>query len=88
MADPRKSIHDRSYQVLVECLRAARRAADITQVELAAKLGADQSYVSKYERSERRVDVIEVRAVCRALNLDLATFIDSFEAALKRNGLS
>ncbi len=83
-----KTIHDRRYQVLVERLRTARCAAEITQVELAAQLGAAQSYVSKYERAERRLDVIEVRAICKAIGLDFVDFIKSFEKALRRSGLS
>lgn len=79
-----KSIHDAAYLILVECLREARIAAGITQAELAARLHADQSYVSKYERAERRLDVIEVRAVCRELGLSLGQFVAKFEERLQR----
>lgn len=83
-----KTIHDTAYQVLLDCLRTARQAADITQVDLAAKLGTDQSYVSKYERGERRLDVIEVRAICRALRIDFCEFITSFDERLEKSGSS
>jgi transcriptional regulator with XRE-family HTH domain len=82
----RKTIHDHAYQVLVECLRSARREANITQIELANQLGIDQSYVSKYERSERRLDIIEVRAICQVLKVDLREFVATFEKRLKRRG--
>lgn len=89
MPAPRhKTIHDDAYQVLVECLRSARREANITQVELANQLGTDQSYVSKYERSERRLDIIEVRAICQALSVEFGDFVASFEKRLKKRGLA
>jgi len=83
----RKTIHNDAYQVLVECLRSARHEANITQVDLANQLGIDQSYVSKYERSERRLDIIEVRAICKALSVDFGEFVATFEKRLKRRGL-
>ena len=82
-----KTIHDEAYRVLVECLRTARQEGNLTQTSLAERLGTDQSYVSKYERAERRLDVIEVRAVCRALGLDFCEFMAAFERKLKRRGL-
>lgn len=82
-----KTIHDEAYQVLVECLRAARQRANVTQTELAKRLGTDQSYVSKYERAERRLDVIEVRAVCRALGVDFCAFVAAVEKDLKARGI-
>ena len=81
---PAKSIYDRGYRVLVECLRTARHDAKVTQAELAAKLRANQSYVSKYERAERRLDIIEVRAICSALGLDFLQIVERFEKAIKR----
>jgi transcriptional regulator with XRE-family HTH domain len=83
-----KTIHDDAYQILIDCLREARQAASITQTALAKKLRSDQSYVSKYERAERRLDVIEVRAICVALGVTFRDFIVSFEKALKKKGLS
>ena len=47
------------YAVVVAILANARRAAGVTQVELAARLKRPQSYVSKVERRERRVDLVE-----------------------------
>lgn len=83
-----KTIHDRAYQVLVDCLRKARQDAQLTQTELAERLRTDQSYVSRYESAERRLDVIELRAICREFGRGLAEFITDFERELKRKGLS
>lgn len=51
-------------------LRKARLSANMRQVDLAAVLGKPQSYVAKVERGERRIDLIEVLNLCRAVGLD------------------
>ena len=88
MPDPQKTIHDGAYRVLVDCLKDARQVAKFTQVQLAAALNTDQSYVSKYERVERRLDLIEVRTICNALGVDFRHFVDTFESALRAKRLS
>jgi len=82
------SLHEASYRLLLERIRGVRRAADITQAELAEKLGTDQSFVSKYERGERRLDVLELRAICLALGIDFVGFISDFEKVLQERGLA
>ena len=82
-----KSIHDDSYRILVELLRAERESAGITQTDLAVMIGADQSFVSKYERCERRVDLIEVRQLCQAMGVDLQKLLARFETEIERRGL-
>ena len=78
-----KSLHDRIYEKLVASLKDARNDAGVTQTELASRIGTDQSYVSKYERCERRLDYVEVRTVCQALGLEPAKFIKTFEDAIR-----
>jgi transcriptional regulator with XRE-family HTH domain len=51
----------------------------LTQVALAKKLGRPQSFVSKFERGERRLDVIEFLDVARALKVDPAQIIANLE---------
>jgi len=58
------------YEVVGACLMAARRQANVTQQELAARLGKPQSFVSEYERGQRRVDVVELLVISRALGAD------------------
>ncbi len=53
-----------------------RLAARLTQVEVAAKLGRPQSYVSKCESGERRVDVLELSQFARLYKKELAYFVD------------
>lgn len=77
-----KSIISSSYACLLECLKESRRQAGLTQVELAERLGESQSFVSKCERGERRIDFIELREFCKAMNTNLANFIRQFESGL------
>jgi len=56
-------------------LREARESAGLTQTDLANRLGVVQSYVSKIENGDRRIDVAELVLVCRALDLDPVQFI-------------
>ncbi len=65
----RKSIFTRRYAVLTASLIEARRAAGLTQAQLAVRLARPQSFVSKYERGERRLDVIEFLEIADALGV-------------------
>jgi transcriptional regulator with XRE-family HTH domain len=58
------------YRAVGACLAVARRQANINQQELAATLGKPQSFVSEYERGQRRVDVVEFLVIARALGAD------------------
>jgi transcriptional regulator with XRE-family HTH domain len=82
-----KSIYSEEYQLFLRRLREARRAAGLTQIDLAERLGAraTQSFVSKCERGERRMDVAEVRAFCRAIGVSFATFTAAVDDELNRN---
>jgi transcriptional regulator with XRE-family HTH domain len=57
-------------------LISARHEAQLTQIDLAKKLRRPQSFVSKYERGERRLDVIEFIEVTEALRIQPAKVID------------
>ena len=81
-----KSIYTREYAVVLRLLREARERAGITQVELAAKLGQSQSFVSKAERGDRRLDVIQLRTILGALGVTLADFVRGLEAELEEGG--
>lgn len=71
----RKSIHDFEYQLLALRLRRARERAGHTQVSAAAALGRTQSFVSKAEMGERRLDVVELLAFVRLYDLPLQRFL-------------
>ena len=53
------TLHSSRYRHFLERLRAARHEADLTQVDVAQRLGKPQSFVSKCENGERRVDALE-----------------------------
>lgn len=74
-----KSVVSRDYKVLLACLKEARETSGLTQMDLANRLGMTQSQVSKCERGERRLDLIELRAWCQALGLKLSIFVRTFE---------
>jgi len=79
-----KSIHSAQYGVLLQLLRTTRTRAGITQKQLAELLGESQSFISKCERGERRLDAIELRSFCKALNVGFADFARRLEKQLTR----
>ncbi|GAB4287626.1 MAG: hypothetical protein Fur0025_21220 [Oscillatoriaceae cyanobacterium] len=56
-----KSIFTQEYGIFLSHLRSARKGAGLTQEQVADRLGQTQSFVSKCERGERRIDVVELR---------------------------
>lgn len=71
-----KSVFTRKYNIFRELLIEARKEINLTQVELSVKLSRPQSYVSKYERGERRLDLIEFLEIAEALEIDPLVFIE------------
>jgi len=65
-----KWVQPQHYRVVGAALEAARQRANMTQVELAARLGKPQSVVSGYENGRRRVDVVEFLLIVRTLGAD------------------
>ena len=74
-----RSAFTRKYTRFRQLLADARRAKGFTQVALARKLGRPQSFISKIERGERRLDVIEFLEVARALRVDPARLLADVE---------
>jgi transcriptional regulator with XRE-family HTH domain len=74
-----KGIPEKAEEKLQNLIRRIRADAGVTQAELATRLGMPQSVVSKFESGERRLDILELRQVCRALDLSLAEFIRRLE---------
>jgi len=64
------SIHHQRYIVLRQHLKSLRQAAELSQTELADRIGEDQSYVSKIERGERYVDLLFYMDWCRACGIE------------------
>lgn len=81
-----KSIYSGEYTLFLQMLRTTREESGITQQEIAAKLGATQSFISKCERGERRLDIVELRAWCSALGVPLNEFALRLEDACLSKG--
>lgn len=63
---------------LASLLRQIRLDANLTQLQLAEKIGQKQSYVSKYENGEQRLDLMELEAVCKAVGVSLTDFVERY----------
>ncbi|HQV94053.1 MAG TPA: helix-turn-helix transcriptional regulator [Anaerolineales bacterium] len=68
-----------AHNQLRDALLDARRKKGLTQVEVAVLLDKPQSFVSKYESGERRLDVIEFLEVCKALKVNPTTIVQQLE---------
>lgn len=80
----KKTLNKREYKILLEQLYRLRLGSGLRQSDLAAKLLVPQSFISKIESGERRIDLIELREICIALDSNLKEFINEFENALTK----
>ncbi len=67
---------------MLNVLRAERELREVTQAELAARLGVDQNFISKCERGGRRLDVLEFRKWCLALGTTVIDVMERVEVKL------
>jgi transcriptional regulator with XRE-family HTH domain len=67
----KNSTYDIAYLELRRILKDLREEKHLTQAQLARKLSVPQSFVSKYETGERRLDVIETVQICQALETSI-----------------
>jgi len=74
-----KTIWSEDSRKLSRRLRELRQAAGLSQVDLANRLGVTQSFVTKYESGDRRLDLFQLRAVCRALEVKLLDLVGEFD---------
>jgi transcriptional regulator with XRE-family HTH domain len=78
-----KTIYTTGQKTLLRLLREAREQAGITQDQLAERLGETQSFVSKCERGERRLDALELRQFCKAIGMPFLTFCKALDQTLE-----
>lgn len=71
--------HSYKHGIFRTLLIEARKKSELTQVELAKRLNVPQSFVSKYEIGERRIDFIEFIEIAELLNIDLVEFIKNYK---------
>ena len=80
----RNSLHSKDYKVLTGFLIDARKRADLTQQEVADRLGRTQSFVAKVESGERRIDVVEFLQICRIMRADSLDIIRRLKSSMAR----
>jgi transcriptional regulator with XRE-family HTH domain len=80
---PRLSANRREQKTLLSLLRQLRRQAGLRQVDVARALGKPQAFVSYYESGARRLDLLELRQVCRIFGISLVNFVRRFDKLLK-----
>lgn len=80
---PTSSLHRREYQIFRTLLIAERERSGLTQTQVAERLHKPQSYVSKYERGERRLDFTEFVELAEALDVNVATFLATYTQSAK-----
>jgi transcriptional regulator with XRE-family HTH domain len=72
-----KTIYTSANNILLEWLASKRMLKGATQKQISEALNKPQSFVSKYENGERRLDVIEVIEICNILNADPRELINT-----------
>ena len=70
-----KSVHSEDYEKIIKRLKEARLDVGLSQQDIADKLGKPQSYVSKIESGERRLDVAEIKKFASVYKKDISFFI-------------
>lgn len=74
-----KTIYQKRYQTLIDCLISARKQANLTQMDIATQLGKPQSYIAKIEGKDRKLDVLEYIELCEVLKIQAHEIIKIIE---------
>ncbi len=77
-----KSIYTSNQKKLLLLFKQLREEAGLSQKELARRINRSQSFISKYETGELRLDLLELYQICEALGTSLHEFVKKFEDAL------
>ncbi|MHC4757997.1 MAG: helix-turn-helix domain-containing protein [Planctomycetota bacterium] len=78
-----KSVFTKDYSSFLKLLREERKKRGVTQEEMAKKLGVTQAFISKCERGERRIDIVELSRFCEGIGISFLEFIKRLEAVRK-----
>lgn len=83
-----KSIHSHLYHQVIGRLRGKREKLGITQIQLAELLKVNQTFVSRIETCDRRLDFIELRQICQVLGISFVDFVAEVERDILSKGKS
>ena len=72
----------RQQEILRNILRQMRIEAGLRQIDVAQRVGQPQPFVSKYESGERRLDLVELRLLCEAMDTSLEELARRFQGAI------
>jgi transcriptional regulator with XRE-family HTH domain len=79
----RASRKQRERKILLAVLREMREQRNLTQDQLARSMGVKQAFVSKYETGERRLDFLDLIAICDVMGISIVKFAEKFDVSRK-----
>jgi len=77
-----KSLSSAKQKTFLKLLREVREKAGLRQIDVANRLNQPQSFISKYESGERRLDLLELELVCEACDTDVTQFVKRYKASM------
>jgi transcriptional regulator with XRE-family HTH domain len=80
---PRLTANRKQQKALLSLLRDLRTQAGLRQIDMARALSKPQAFVSYYESGARRLDLLELRQICKILGVSLLDFVRKFEKLLQ-----
>jgi transcriptional regulator with XRE-family HTH domain len=77
--------YQKKYDAFLELLYQVRVGSNLRQVDIAEQLGVPQSFISKIESGERRIDIVELKELCDVYGVSISEFIKKFEEKINES---